>query len=26
VRRVVPLDGMRRADLQGAHVAFIIGG
>jgi hypothetical protein len=26
VRRVVPLDGMRIADLQGAHVAFIIGG
>ncbi|MGH2991806.1 MAG: LytR C-terminal domain-containing protein [Solirubrobacterales bacterium] len=26
VRRVVPLDGMRPGTLQGAHVAFIIGG
>jgi len=26
VRRVVPLDGMRRGELQGAHVALIIGG
>jgi hypothetical protein len=26
VRRVVPLDGMRPAELQGAHVALVIGG
>lgn len=26
VRRVVPLDGMTRRDLQGAHLALIIGG
>ena len=26
VRRVVPLDGMTRRDLQGAHLAIIIGG
>jgi hypothetical protein len=26
LRRVVPLDGMTRRDLQGAHLAFIIGG
>ncbi len=26
IRRVVPLDGMRRGELQGAHVALIIGG
>jgi hypothetical protein len=26
VRRVVPLDGMTRKDLQGAHLAIIIGG
>jgi len=25
VRRVVPLDGMRKSELQGAHVALIIG-
>ena len=25
VRRVVPLDGMRRGELQGAHVALVIG-
>ena len=25
VRRVVPLDGMRAAELQGAHVALILG-
>jgi hypothetical protein len=26
VRRVMPLDGMRAGDLQGAHIALIIGG
>jgi hypothetical protein len=26
LRRVVPLDGMRARDLQGAHIAYIIGG
>jgi hypothetical protein len=26
VRRVAPLDGLRRSDLQGAHIAVIIGG
>jgi hypothetical protein len=26
VRRVAPLDGIRRRDLQGAHIALIIGG
>ena len=26
VRRVSPLDGIRRRDLQGAHIALIIGG
>lgn len=26
VRRVIPLDGMRPAELQGAHVALVIGG
>jgi LytR cell envelope-related transcriptional attenuator len=26
VRRVAPLDGIRRADLQGAHIALILGG
>lgn len=26
VKRVVPLDGMTQRDLQGAHIAFIIGG
>jgi hypothetical protein len=26
VRRVVPLDGMKPGDLQGAHIALIIGG
>ena len=26
VKRVVPLDGMRAADLEGAHVALILGG
>ena len=26
IRRVMPLDGMRPAELQGAHVALIIGG
>jgi LytR cell envelope-related transcriptional attenuator len=26
VRRVVPLDGMRPAELQGAHVALVVGG
>jgi hypothetical protein len=26
IRRIVPLDGMRPAELQGAHVALIIGG
>ena len=26
IRRVVPLDGMRKGELQGAHVALIIGG
>ena len=26
LRRVVPLDGMRARDLQGAHLAYIIGG
>jgi hypothetical protein len=26
VRRVIPLDGITKRDLQGAHVAFIIGG
>ena len=26
VRRVSPLDGIRRSDLQGAHIALIIGG
>jgi hypothetical protein len=26
IRRVVPLDGMRKNELQGAHVALIIGG
>jgi hypothetical protein len=26
VRRVGPLDGMRRSELQGAHIALIIGG
>jgi hypothetical protein len=26
VRRVTPLDGITKRDLQGAHVAFIIGG
>jgi hypothetical protein len=25
VRRVVPLDGMRRGELQGAHVALVVG-
>ena len=25
VRRVVPLDGMRPGELQGAHLALIIG-
>jgi len=25
VRRVVPLDGMRTAELQGAHIALILG-
>jgi LytR cell envelope-related transcriptional attenuator len=26
IRRVTPLDGMRKAELQGAHVAVVIGG
>ena len=26
IRRIVPLDGMRPAELQGAHVAFVVGG
>lgn len=26
IRRVAPLDGLRRRDLQGAHLAFIVGG
>jgi hypothetical protein len=26
VRRVTPLDGLTRRDLQGAHLAFVIGG
>jgi hypothetical protein len=26
VRRVAPLDGIQRRDLQGAHIALIIGG
>lgn len=26
ILRVVPLDGMRARDLQGAHIAFIVGG
>ena len=26
VRRVSPLDGIRRRDLQGAHIALILGG
>jgi hypothetical protein len=26
IRRVVPLDGMRKNELQGAHVALIVGG
>lgn len=26
VQRVSPLDGIRRRDLQGAHIAFILGG
>jgi hypothetical protein len=26
VRRVSPLDGIRRRDLQGAHIALIVGG
>ena len=26
IHRIVPLDGMRPAELQGAHVAFVVGG
>ena len=26
IRRIVPLDGMRPAELQGAHVALVVGG
>jgi LytR cell envelope-related transcriptional attenuator len=26
IRRVAPLDGLRQRDLQGAHLAFIVGG
>jgi len=26
IRRVAPLDGLRSADLQGAHIALIVGG
>ena len=26
IRRIVPLDGMRPAQLQGAHVALVVGG
>ena len=26
IRRIVPLDGMRPAELQGAHIALVIGG
>jgi LytR cell envelope-related transcriptional attenuator len=26
VKRVAPLDGLKKSDLQGAHIAFIVGG
>lgn len=26
IRRVIPLDGMRARELQGAHLAFVVGG
>jgi LytR cell envelope-related transcriptional attenuator len=26
VKRVAPLDGVRKSDLQGAHIAYIVGG
>jgi hypothetical protein len=26
IRRVSPLDGLRARDLQGAHLAFVVGG
>ena len=26
IKRVVPLDGMSKGDLQGAHLALILGG
>jgi hypothetical protein len=26
IKRVAPLDGMRASDLQGAHLALILGG
>jgi hypothetical protein len=26
IRRVTPLDGLRPRELQGAHLAFVVGG